>query len=96
MDLSEIGVADEVDQVLSVVAAAGAKTLVRDLVLPVSEEDRAAVRDLPAKPLVVQLGQRWTDRGSTIESCVQLFRDLRALGRPIIATYGEDAQALVY
>jgi ADP-heptose:LPS heptosyltransferase len=87
-------IAHEVDQVLSVVTAAGARTLVRDLVLPLTDRDRDAVRDLPAKPLVVQLGQRWTERGSTTASCLQLFRDLRALDRPILATYGEDATAL--
>lgn len=87
-------VAHEVDQVLAVVAAAGATTLARDLVLPVTDEDRAAVAGLPAHPIVVQLGQRWTEQGSTTASCLQLVRDLRALGRPVIATYGDDARAL--
>ncbi len=87
-------VAHEVDQVLAVASAAGAQTLVRDLVLPVTADDRAAVAGLPAHPIVLQLGQRWTEHGSTTESCLQLFRDLRALGRPLIATYGEDARAL--
>ena len=84
----------EVEQVLAVAAAAGARTLVRDLVLPVTEEDRAAVAGLPPGPIVVQLGRRWTEHGSTAASCLQLFRDLRALGRPIVATYGDDARAL--
>ena len=84
----------EVDQVLAVAAAAGARTLVHDLVLPVTDEDRAAVANLPAHPIVVQLGRRWTERGSTTDSCLQLFRDLRVLGRPLVATYGEDARAL--
>jgi len=87
-------VAHEVEQVLAVAEAAGATTLVRDLVLPVTEEDRAAVRDLPERPVIVQLGARWTEKGSTTESCLQVFRDLRALGRPLVATYGEDAQEL--
>ena len=87
-------VAHEVDQVLAVAAAAGAHTLVRDLVLPVTDADRAAVAGLPERPVVVQLGQRWTEHGSTTASCLQLFRELRALGRPVIATYGEDARAL--
>lgn len=84
----------EVDQVLSVVAAAGARTLTNDLVLPLRDADREAVRNLPQRPIVVQLAQRWTERGSTIESCLQLFRDLRALGRPLVATFGDDAEAL--
>jgi ADP-heptose:LPS heptosyltransferase len=87
-------IAHEVDQVLAVAAAAGARTLVHDLVLPVTDADRAAVGDLPERPVVVQLGERWTEAGSTTESCLQLFRDLRVLGRPLVATYGEDAQAL--
>ena len=84
----------EVEQVLAVAAAGGARTLVRELVLPVTDEDRAAVAGLPARPIVVQLGQRWTEQGSTTSSCLQLFRDLRALGQPLIATYGDDARAL--
>lgn len=87
-------IAHEVDQVLAVVEAAGARTLARDLVLPLTAADRAAVARLPADPVVVQLGQRWAEHGSTRASCVQLFRDLRALGRPLLATYGEDGRAL--
>jgi len=87
-------VAHEVDQVLAVAAAGGAHTLVRDLVLPVTDEDRAAVAEYPARAVVVQLGLRWTEHGSTTASCLQLFRDLRAVGRPLIATYGDDARAL--
>ncbi len=84
----------EVDQVLAVAAAAGATQLVGDLVLPVRDEDRAAVAELPAGPIVMQLGRRWTERGSTVSSTVQLLRDLRPLGRPLVVTYGDDARAL--
>ena len=87
-------VAHEVDQVLAVAEAAGARTLVRDLVLPVTGEDRAAAAGLPPHAIAVQLGRRWTEHGSTVASCLQLFRDLRALGRPLLATYGDDATAL--
>jgi ADP-heptose:LPS heptosyltransferase len=87
-------VAHEVDQVLAVAEAAGATKLVHELVLPVTEEDRDAARDLPPAPIVVQLGKRWTEAGSTTESCVQLLRDLRALGRPLVATYVEDGRQL--
>jgi len=80
----------EVDQVLAVAEAAGAHDLVRDLVLVISDADRDAARALPERPIVVQLARRWTEHGSTAESCVQLFRELRALGRPLIATHGED------
>lgn len=84
----------EVEQVLAVAAAGGATTLVRDLVLAVTEEDRAAVAMLPERPIVVQLGARWSERGSTTASCVQLFRELRELERPLIATFGDDGRAL--
>ena len=87
-------IAHEVDQVLAVAVAGGAHTLARDLVLPVTDEDRAAAAGLPAHPVVVQLGRRWTEAGSTTASCLQLFHDLRALGRPLIATYGDDAREL--
>ena len=90
----ERAVAHEVDQVLAVAAAAGARTLVHDLVLPVTDEDRAAAADLPERPIVVQLGRRWTEAGSTAASCLELFRQLRLPGRPLVATYGEDARAL--
>ena len=84
----------EVDQVLAVAQAAGATELVRDLVLPVCDADRAAVAQLPARPIVVQLGRRWSEDGSTAQSCVALFAELRALGRPLVATYGEDGREL--
>jgi len=84
----------EVDQVLAVAQAAGARTLVHDLVLPVTQADRDAVADLPPAPVVVQLGRRWTEAGSTAESCVALFRELRALGRPLVATYADDGREL--
>jgi ADP-heptose:LPS heptosyltransferase len=87
-------VAHEVEQVLAVAAAGGAHTLMRELVLPVTDADRVAVAGFPAHAVVVQLGRRWTEHGSTTESCLQLFRELRALGRPLIATYAEDGRAL--
>jgi ADP-heptose:LPS heptosyltransferase len=90
----ELVVAHEVDQVLAVAVAAGATELVRDLVLPVTDEDRVAVAGLPSAPVVVQLGSRWTEHGSTTASFVQLLADLRALGRPLVVTHGDDALPL--
>jgi heptosyltransferase-2/heptosyltransferase-3 len=84
----------EVDQVLAVAEAAGATKIERNLVLSVTDADRAAAAHLPPHAIVVQLGTRWCEKGSTTESCLQLFRDLRTLGRPLIATYGSDARPL--
>lgn len=90
----ERAIAHEVDQVLAVAQAAGATTVCRDLVLPLSEADRAAVAGLPERPIVVQLGKRWAEGGSTPASLLQLFHDLRALGRPLMATYAADGREL--
>jgi len=84
----------EVDQVLALAVAAGAKSLAHDLVVPVTDADRAAVAGLPERPIIVHVGKRWGEDGSTPESLVQLFRDLRPLGRPLVATFGEDGAAL--
>ena len=84
----------EVDQVLALAERAGARELVRDLRIIVTAADRAAVAEVPPEPIVVHLGCRWTKRGSSEASLVQLFRELRVLGRPLVATYGEDATAL--
>jgi ADP-heptose:LPS heptosyltransferase len=84
----------EVDQVLELAARAGATELVHELRIVLTEADRAAVADLPSDAILVHLGRRWGERGSSAESLVQLFRDLRALGRPLVATYGDDGAPL--
>jgi ADP-heptose:LPS heptosyltransferase len=84
----------EVEQVLALAKAAGARELFRDLVVPVTAADRAAVAALPRAPIIIHVGKRWGEDGSTPESLVQLFRDLRPLGRPLVATYGDDGAAL--
>jgi ADP-heptose:LPS heptosyltransferase len=80
----------EVDQLLDVVARAGAlqrKTVLR---LEITDADRAAVAHLPANPIVLHLGQRWFRNGSTLASTIQLARDLRALDAPLVLTYGSE------
>jgi len=81
----------EVDQVLQ---AAGATTIVRDLVVHVDDGDRMQVADMPAGAIVIHIGKRWGQAGSTPESLEQLFRDMRGLGRPLVATFGQDGSAL--
>jgi ADP-heptose:LPS heptosyltransferase len=83
----------EVDQVLALVERAGGKELCRDLILPVHDEDRAAVAHLPADGIVVHAAARWFRDGSTVESFIAFLEDLRVFGRKIIVTYGEDALA---
>ena len=84
----------EVDQVLALARRAGATTIVPDLRVVVEPADRERVADLPAAPIIVHLGRRWTERGSTAASLLDLFRELRALGRPLVATFGADAVEL--
>lgn len=84
----------EVDQVLALAQAAGAHDVVRELAVRIDDADRARAADMPEGAIIVQLGKRWAECGSTAESLVQLFRDLRALGRPLVATYGEDGADL--
>ena len=80
----------EVLQVLALAEHAGAKRLVYDLVLPISDADRAAVSDFPADAITVHFAQRWLQEGSTLENLLALLQDLRVLGRPIVVTYGEE------
>jgi ADP-heptose:LPS heptosyltransferase len=81
----------EVQQVLALAQRAGATEIVPDLRVLITDADRAAVAGLPSEPVMVHLGLRWTERGSTTASLLQLFRELRPLGRPLVATYGGDA-----
>jgi ADP-heptose:LPS heptosyltransferase len=69
----------EVDQLLELVAMAGARTAVRRLRLDVTDEDRACVADLPENPVVLHLGKRWFQSGSTLASTLQLADELAAL-----------------
>jgi ADP-heptose:LPS heptosyltransferase len=84
----------EVDQVLALVELAGGQALYHDLVIAITDEDRAHVAALPEGAITLHLGHRWATTGSTIESVVQLMRDLRRFGRPVVATYGDDGASI--
>lgn len=84
----------EVNQVLALAQRAGATEIVPDLRVVISDADRSAVADFPPDPVIVHLGRRWTEHGSTTASLLQLFRELRPLGRPLVATYGADGVEL--
>lgn len=83
----------EVNQLLDLVALAGARERGTTLRLDVTEEDREAVASLPEHPIVVHLGLRWFAGGSTLESTIRTIGDLRSLGHPIVVTYGSECEA---
>ncbi|MBV8151045.1 MAG: glycosyltransferase family 9 protein [Candidatus Eremiobacteraeota bacterium] len=85
----------EVLQVLGLAERAGARRLVYDLTLPVTEADRERVSAIPSGGVVVHIGQRWMQEGSTLASLVALLGELRVLGRPIVVTYGDDAASVI-
>jgi ADP-heptose:LPS heptosyltransferase len=84
----------EVDQVLALARADGAREIVPDLVVQLEENDRVQVAGLPVEAIVIHIGKRWGERGSTPESLEALFREMRRLGRPIVATFGDDGREL--
>lgn len=84
----------EVNQVLALAVRAGATEVLPDLRVVITDEDRSAVADFPPDPVIIHLGKRWTEHGSTTESLLELFRQLRPLARPLVATYGADAVEL--
>ncbi|MBV8073838.1 MAG: glycosyltransferase family 9 protein [Candidatus Eremiobacteraeota bacterium] len=85
----------EVLQVLALAERAGARKLVYDLVVRLEDADRAAVDDVPSGGIVVHIAQRWMREGSTLQSLIALLSELRALGRPIVVTYGEEMDGAV-
>jgi ADP-heptose:LPS heptosyltransferase len=82
----------EVDQLLDLVALAGARVHVPDLVLPITEQDRRSVAHLPPDPIVLHLGLRWFHMGSTLESTLQLADELRAIGPPLVISCAADCE----
>ncbi|MBC5798424.1 MAG: glycosyltransferase family 9 protein [Candidatus Eremiobacteraeota bacterium] len=83
----------EVDQVLDLVRLAGGTKTAHDLLLPIDDEDRAAVAAVPAGGITVHLAKRWFCQGSTFASVRLLVAELRRFGCPIVVTYGDDARA---
>ena len=80
----------EVDQLLDVVALAGATTRIERLRIDLTAQDRAAVAYLPPDPIVVHLGLRWFGCGSTLHSTMTLIRELRRFGAPVVVTHGVE------
>ncbi len=92
----QLTVPHEVDQLLALVAVAGARETVRDLRLDLRDEDRAGVEHLPAAPIVLHLGQRWFSTGSTLESTVALAEMLRSLGVPLVLSCPAECDAYAH
>jgi ADP-heptose:LPS heptosyltransferase len=84
----------EVDQVLALAVAAGAREIVSELVVTIDDDDRRAAAAVPAGAIIVHIGKRWGEYGSTPPSLQALFGDLRVLGRPLVATFGDDGRVL--
>jgi ADP-heptose:LPS heptosyltransferase len=85
----------EVNQLLDLVALAGARERVAELRLNLRDEDRAAIAYLPASPLVLHLGMRWFVDGSTLDSTIDLIRDLHRFGLPVVVTYAPECEQYV-
>jgi ADP-heptose:LPS heptosyltransferase len=85
----------EVNQLLDLVALAGATRRIEQLRLHVTDEDRAAIAYLPSAPLVFHLGMRWFREGSTLESTLTLLKQLRRFGVPLVVTYAPECEHYV-
>jgi ADP-heptose:LPS heptosyltransferase len=83
----------EVEQLLDLVALAGANERVGSLRLDVIDADRVLARDLPSDPVVLHLGQRWFTEGSTLEGTVAIVDGLSALA-PVVVTCARDSEAM--
>lgn len=85
----------EVNQLLDLVAMAGATHRVPHLRLDVSDEDRASIAYLPRDPLVLHLGMRWFREGSTLESTIALLGELHRFGLPVVVTYAPECEQFI-
>ncbi len=89
----KLHVRHEVEQLLDLVAVAGAQHRVEQLRLDVRDEDRRALDALPERPIVLHLGLRWFRDGSTLASTQELLRGLSSLGYPIVVTTPRESLA---
>jgi ADP-heptose:LPS heptosyltransferase len=98
-DLSERNphrhVRHEVNQLLDLVALAGARDRVPHLRLDVNDDDRAAIAYLPRDPLVLHLGMRWFREGSTLDSTIALLGELHRFGLPVVVTYAPECEQFI-
>ncbi|MEO6835096.1 MAG: glycosyltransferase family 9 protein [Candidatus Tumulicola sp.] len=81
----------EVVQLLDLVALAGAGRRVDRLDLNVADEDRIVARTLPADPIVMHLGRRWFQDGSTLATTLAIVGRLAKLG-PVVITCARECE----
>ncbi len=81
----------EVDQLLELVALGGARMRRTALRLDVTDADRAAVAHFPPDPIVMHIGERWFTGGSTFESTLQLAKELRDVGPPLVISIAAES-----
>ncbi|MFN2450455.1 MAG: glycosyltransferase family 9 protein [Candidatus Baltobacteraceae bacterium] len=86
----------EVNQLLDLVALAGANDRRHALRLDITPQDREAIAYLPRDPLVLHLGERWFTTGSTLQSTLELMRMLRDFGVPLVVTYAPECERYVH
>ena len=80
----------EVEELLDLVARAGATQRNEELRIDVNDRDRAAVEHLPANSLTFHLAEHWLRGGSSLENTVQLLRELRRFELPIVVTHAAE------
>ncbi len=83
----------EVVQLLDLVGIAGAHDRVDRVRLDLTAEDREAAAGLPERPIVLHLGQRWFQDGSTLASTLTLVERLSHLA-PIVVTCAAECAAI--
>jgi ADP-heptose:LPS heptosyltransferase len=81
----------EVDQLLDLVALAGARRRIPDLRLDLVDADRAIARTLPKDPIVVHLARRWFTGGSTLAGTLAMVEDLAELA-PVVLTCARECE----
>jgi ADP-heptose:LPS heptosyltransferase len=79
----------EVVQLLDLVAIAGAQRREERLRLDLIDRDREIARSLPADPVVLHLGQRWFQDGSTLESTLSIVERVARLA-PVVVTCARE------
>jgi len=80
----------EVDELLGLVARAGATRRVEDLRVDLTDRDRSAVAYLPSDSLTFHLAEHWLNCGSSLESTIELLRELRRFALPLVVTHAAE------